>query len=101
MASWDANYKFTLVDVGKPGHYGDGGVFRDSEMVLGRRHPLRHSRPPSARALARDQDKAAICVCGRRGVPPAHQPDAPFFFKEPEVVVKSLQLQAFSSEKDH
>ncbi|CAN7945316.1 unnamed protein product [Ixodes pacificus] len=32
LASCDASYKFTLVDVGQPGRFSDGGIFRDSEM---------------------------------------------------------------------
>ncbi|CAN7980448.1 unnamed protein product, partial [Ixodes pacificus] len=32
LAGCDASYKFTLVDVGQPGRYSDGGIFRNSEM---------------------------------------------------------------------
>ncbi|KAG0423458.1 hypothetical protein HPB47_000770 [Ixodes persulcatus] len=32
LASCDASYKFTLVDVGQPGRFSEGGIFRNSEM---------------------------------------------------------------------
>lgn len=32
LAGCDASFKFTLVDVGQPGRYSDGGIFRNSEM---------------------------------------------------------------------
>lgn len=32
LASCDATYKFTLVDIGQPGRFSDGGIFRESEM---------------------------------------------------------------------
>jgi DDE superfamily endonuclease len=32
LAVCDADYKFTLVDIGQPGRHGDGGIFRNSEI---------------------------------------------------------------------
>ncbi|CAN7995558.1 unnamed protein product, partial [Ixodes hexagonus] len=71
MACCDPSYKFTLVDVGQPGRYSDGGVFPNSEMgerMLSDTAGL----PPPAHLIARQKDEAAICVCGGQGISPSN-----------------------------
>ena len=47
MAICDANYEFTLVDIGDTGRNSDGGVFRNSKMGIAFESKLLHIPEPS------------------------------------------------------
>ena len=69
MALVDANYKFTIIDVGQYGSNADGGVFQRSEM--GRRFFNRELNIPEPKLLPNAPEIGLLphCIVGDEAFP--------------------------------